>query len=313
MTRLSETVKLPVSSADAATAFRSLGLVEGDIVLVHSALRPFGEVQGGARTIAQALVEAVGSTGTVVAPAFTFAHEAEADPIIDPQADRSEMGAISEVIRTMPSARRSVAYRHSVSAVGAHADLITNTDPELSVFDLRSTFGRLLGLDAKIALLGLTYVSCTSFHFGEYLVQIPDRHVVERTVRLHHGDGSITEQLMRDYQPRPTDDGREYEHEHDFDRAGARLERAGMVQIGAIGNAVVRVFRMRDLIRLLLETYPLQPDIFYLDPAVGLTTLPDGTSVSTGDLLDGAGRLVETFWSCLDPSLMAGGARPSAD
>lgn len=296
--------QLPVTLDQATTALRRCGLAEGDIVLAHSALRPFGQVDGGAATIARALRDAVGGTGTVVAPAFTFRHEANDDPVIDPLRDPSEMGAISEVIRTTPGALRSTAYRHSVSALGPHAEAIARTDPELSVFDLRSTFGRLLALDAKIALLGLTYVSCTSFHFGEYLVQIPDRHVVDRHVRLRGADGTLSRVVLRDYQPKPTDDGREYEHEHDFDKAGARLERAGLVGVGAVGNAVVRVFAIRDLVHLLVDSYGLEPEIFYLDPVTGPTRLSDGVAVSTGDLQDGAGRLVETYWSCLDPTLM---------
>jgi aminoglycoside 3-N-acetyltransferase len=295
---------LPVTRVDATRVLRECGVAEGDTILVHSALRPFGEVDGGASAIAAALLDSVGATGTVVAPAFTFRHEATDDPLIDPATDPSEMGAISEALRQHPGALRSTAYRHSVSAIGAHAATITDTDPALSVFDMLSTFGRLLALDARVVLLGLTYVSCTSFHFGEYLVQIPDRHTVDRVVRLRRADGEVVRTTMRDYQPRPTDDGREYEHEHDFDRGGLLLEQAGLVGIGAIGNAVVRVFRLRDLIHLLLDRYGLTPDIFYCDPAAGLTTLPDGVAVSTGDLLDGAGRLVETFWSVLDPARM---------
>lgn len=295
---------LPVTGSQAVAELRRCGIGDGDVLLTHSALRPFGDVPGGATTIAAALREAVGPTGTVVAPAFTFRHEVVETPVIDPANDYSEMGAISEAIRVTPGALRSTAYRHSFSAIGGQAATITGTDPGLSVFDLRSTFGRLLALNAKIVLLGLTYVSCTSFHFGEYLVQIPDRHLVERPVRLRREDGGLTPAVLLDYQPRPTDDGREYEHEHDFDRAGALLERSGQVRVGAIGNAVIRVFAMRDLIHLLLDRYPLEPDIFYLDPRVGATLLADGVSVFTGDLRDGAGRLVETNWSCLDPALM---------
>ncbi len=295
---------LPVTVSQAVAELRRCGVGDGSVIVVHSALRPFGEVEGGAAAIAAALREAVGPTGTVAAPAFTFRHEVAESPVIDPANDHSEMGAISEAIRVSPGALRSTAYRHSFSAAGPQAAIITHTDPALSVFDLRSTFGRLLALDARIVLLGLSYVSCTSFHFGEYLVQIPDRHVVERPVRLRSEDGALTRAVLLDYQPRPTDDGREYEHEHDFDRAGALLEQAGQVQVGAIGNAVIRVFAMRDLVHLLLDRYGLEPDIFYLDPRVGPTRLADGVSVFTGDLRDGAGRLVETNWSCLDPALI---------
>lgn len=294
----------PVTRETAVDALRECGIADGDVILVHSALRPFGDVDGGATTIAHSLRDAVGPAGTVVAPAFTFRHEVDADPVIDPLGDRSEMGAISEAIRGMPGALRSTAYRHSFAAAGARAAQVVDTDPALPVFDMLSTFGRLLALDTKIVLLGLTYTSCTSFHFGEYLVQIPDRHVVARAVRIRGADGTLTRATLADYQPRPTDDGREYEHEHDFSRAGLLLERGGAVRVGVIGNAIVRVFAMRDLVHLLLDRYGLEPDIFYVDPKTGVTELPDGVSVSTGDLRDGAGRLVETFWSCVDPTRM---------
>lgn len=283
---------------------RRVGIERGSRVLVHSAMRPFGRVDGGAATVARALSAAVGEAGTLIAPAFTFRHEVAENPVIDPARDGSEMGAISEAIRLLPGARRSTAYRHSFSAVGPDAQLVTEVDPALAVFDMASSFGRMLALDTTILMLGLTYVSCTSLHFGEFLVQIPDRHTVQRRVRVRDSDGRVHERVLVDYQPRPTDDGREYEHEHDFDGIGARLERAGHVRISRIGNAVVRAFAMRDLIHFILDSYGLEPDIFYLDPAAGRTELPDGESVSTGELLDGAGRLVETYWSCVSEAAM---------
>lgn len=83
------------------------------------------------------------------------------------------------------------------------------------------------------------------------------------------------------------------------------LEEASLVTIGAIGNAVIRTFKMRDLIHFIIDNYPLHQDLFFQDESSEEPTrLDSGVSVSTGDLLDGAGRLVETFWSCIDPGLM---------
>ena len=114
-------------------------------------MTPIGFVEGGAETVARALLEAVGEEGTLVAPAFCFAHEIEEIPVIDPASDRSEMGKISEAIRTLPGARRSTAYRHSLSAVGKHAELITSVDPYYSVFDIDSSFPFLIRQRCRIA------------------------------------------------------------------------------------------------------------------------------------------------------------------
>jgi aminoglycoside 3-N-acetyltransferase len=295
----------PVNKSQALKGFLQSGIKPGETVLIHSALRPFGFVEGGARTIADALLEVVGPDGTVVAPAFTFIHETEECPVIDPMNDKSEMGAISEAIRKLPGALRSAAYRHSFSAIGPNAAAITEVDPALSVFDMRSSFGKMLALDTRIVMAGLTYVSCTSHHFGEYIVKVPCRHTVERKVRLRRTDGTLEEMVMMDYQPKPNSTGSYYEHPHDFDKIGKMLEEASLVTIGAIGNAVIRTFKMRDLIHFIIDSYPLHQDLFFQDEgSEEPTRLYFGVSVSTGDLLDGAGRLVETFWSCIDPGLM---------
>ncbi len=279
--------------------FRKAGVQAGDTVLIHSALRPFGRVEGGAAAVARALYSALGeANGTLVAPAFCFAHEIKDNPIIDPENDASEMGAISEAVRRMEGALRSLAYRHSFSALGRHAHTVTGVDPFLPVFDLRSTFGKLLALDAKVILAGVTYINSTTHHFGEYLLQVPERHTLVRRVRLRRPDGSLQQMEMTDYQPRPTQSGDYYEVPHDFNKLGLWLEQAGKVRISAIGNAVIRTFKMRDLVDLILWSYPLDQRIFFEDAAP--VVLPDG-AIAQRDYIDGAGRDDTAVLSCLKP------------
>ena len=291
-------MNLNVTFENVLDGFRAAGIAPADTVLLQSALRPFGYVEGGGDTVARALCEAVGAEGTVVAPAFCFAHEIEENPVIDPANDPSEMGAISEAVRRLPGARRSAAYRHSFSAVGKNAACVTQVDHALPVFDMRSSFGRMLALNAKVVLAGVTYVNSTSHHFGEYLLQVPDRHTVEQRVRLKRPDGLLEQTVMTDYQPKPTETGEYYAYPHDFNKLGLWLEQAGKVQISVIGNAVIRVFRMRDLIDMILYRYPLDPKIFCQDAAPVI--LPFGRE-ATRDYVDGAGRPDTAVWACADP------------
>src|ERR1700722_686043 len=129
---------------------RQTGLKAGDVVLVHSAMRTMGRVENGAGAVVEALLETVGPSGTVVAPTFTFKHEVESDPVIDPVKDPSEMGAISEAVRRHPDASRSSAFRHSFAAVGRRSRVITEVDPRVSPFDLRSSFGVMLALNTQV-------------------------------------------------------------------------------------------------------------------------------------------------------------------
>ena len=86
-----------VTYEDALKGFRAVGVEPGDTVLLQSAMRPFGFVEGAGKAIGEALYEALGKdAGTLVAPALCFIHEVQDHPVIDPVNDKSEMGAISE-------------------------------------------------------------------------------------------------------------------------------------------------------------------------------------------------------------------------
>lgn len=273
------------------------------MALVHSAMRTFGSIEGGANTVVAAFLEVLGSTGTLVAPAFTFAHEAAQDPVIDPRHDRSEMGVISEAIRLHPSALRSRAFRHSFSAIGRGAKAITGVDPSLSPFDLRSAFGVMLEWNTRVVLCGVTYTSSTSHHFAEWVCEVPYRHIVPKTVKPRRTDGSVLSQPMTDYQPEPSGTGSYYGSRHpDFNRLGSMLEKGGKVGVTGIGNAVVRRFAMRDLLDLARVEDAKDFNIFRTEEgkAGHFTPLNFGKIVLSNERPDGAGRPNRYQWSVVD-------------
>jgi aminoglycoside 3-N-acetyltransferase len=304
----------PLTADELAEGFVAAGLRAGDVALVHSALRTFGAVEGGAPTVVDALLLVLGPTGTLVAPTFTFAHEAEAEPIIDQASDRSEMGAITEAVRRHPLALRSTAFRHSFAAIGPRAEVIARVDERLAPFDLRSSFGVMLALDTQVALLGVTYASSTSHHFAEWVCEVPYRHTVVRHVRVRRPDGRLVRRRMVDYQPRPSSDGTYYgSRGADFNRLGRLLEERGRVGIAAVGNAIVRRFAMRDLVDLARREAALDANVFRTaegDPT-HVTALADGQFARSEVVVDGAGRPGRHLWSVVDPGRIFG-ATPRA-
>lgn len=290
--------------------FRAIGLRPGRVVLVHSALRTLGPVEGGAQAVVAALLDALGPRGTLVAPTFTFRHEAEPPPaLIDPANDRSEMGAISEAVRRHPDARRSIAFRHSFASIGRRADLLASVDHRLSPFDPRSTFGVLTALDAHILLIGVTYAASTAHHFAEWLAAVPYRVTVTRQVRLRpRGDapGDI-ETTMDDDQPiRGPDGGYADGRRADFNRIGRMLEEQGSVQVGAIGNAIVRRFAIRDLLTLAGTDLDRDPEALRAPHDAPATHLPDGHLVLGPPRADGASRPQRDLWNVVDPTAVVG-------
>lgn len=292
-----------LSQADIVQGLYRVGLTAGDVLLVHSAMRTLGHIQGGANTVVNALLKVLGPTGTLVVPTFTFVHEIEEDPIIDPQNDPSEMGIITESARTHPDALRSIAYRHSFAAIGRRAGVITEVNPALPVFDLRSAFGVMLALNTQILFLGVTYDCSTSHHFAEFVCDVPYRHTIPLNVRVRCPDGSVVRQQMTDYQPKPSKEGTYYGTRHpDFNRLGRMLEERHLVGTTAIGNAAVRRLAMRDLVDLAQLEAAKDYNIFRTDEGKMdySTPLDFGKSVLSPEMRSGAGRPVRYQWCVMD-------------
>ena len=59
---------------------QDIGLRPGMSVEVHSSLSSFGQVEGGAETVIEALMECVGSEGSIFMPALRLSPELELTP-----------------------------------------------------------------------------------------------------------------------------------------------------------------------------------------------------------------------------------------
>lgn len=263
-----------VSREQIVHELHNLGLNAGQIVFVHSSLSSLGHVADGADTVVNAFLDVLGATGTLVVPTFTFAHGRADDPIFDPHQDRSEMGAITEAVRTRPGARRSCHLLHSVAALGAQAETITAVHGP-SAWAADGPFWQLYELDARIVLLGVPYLRCTWFHVIEQLLQVRYRAWSEKRAWLRNADGQIEPLPTWMYRGNADFVG------NDFNKLGAQLEAAGHVQGGAVGNAVTRCFAVRDALALGVARYRQDPLLF-------VKTTPDyhplGAGMVAGEL-----------------------------
>lgn len=246
-----------VTRDDLITDLRDLGVEDGMVVLAHTSLSRLGNVVGGEQAVIEALLTAVGRSGTVVMPAQSWqlcdpAYLAEsADPpqemwqtirdhlpAYDPAVTPTRtMGAVAELFRTIPGALRSGHPHRSFAAVGARAGEI------VAVHDLdcpngeRSPLRTLYDLGAWTLLLGVGHDKSTILHLAE------------------HRSGTLHETVCNGA-PLLIDGVRqwvEYDEivvqDHDFDEVAAAFAHdIGLQRTGRVGQAVAQLVPQRDLV-----------------------------------------------------------------
>jgi aminoglycoside 3-N-acetyltransferase len=246
---------VPYTAASLGADLRALGLSAGDTVLVHSSARSLGFVAGGAQAVVQALLDVLGTDGTLVVPAHTPDNSDPAGwsnppvpeawwPAIREQApgfDRARtpsrwIGVIAETVRTWPGAVRSDHPQVSFAALGQRAAEVTDGHQLDDALGERSPLGAIYRLDGKVLLLGCDHDSNTSLHLAEWRQQSPPRGVIGASVRRPDGTSewiSWTDVL---------------ENGDDFEWIGAAFETAVGLSAGQVGGAAARLMRQRALV-----------------------------------------------------------------
>jgi aminoglycoside 3-N-acetyltransferase len=150
---------------------RHLGLDAGDLVIVHSSLSSLGRVDGGADTVIDALLEAIGAAGTLLMPSFQAGGEHDIvrrGCIFDLRQSPSQVGIIPETFRQRPGVTRSINPTHCTAGIGPKAGEILAGHQYCTVSVGReSPYDKLARAGGKILLLGATHSSNTSLHLVE--------------------------------------------------------------------------------------------------------------------------------------------------
>ena len=240
-----------VTKQDIVDGLIEVGLKAGDLVIVHSSLRSFGEVDGGAKTVVDALLEAIGPRGTLAVPTFNF------EPgVFDPATTPSIVGKITEVVRARPDAVRSKHPTHSVTAIGPLAEAITEGHEKVNAFGRGSALYNALQVGAKILQLGVTHTSNSTIHVAEEIAKVPylDR---QRNVGILLPNGKVVHKWIR----RPG-------CSKGFDAVDEPLDELDAVSEVMIGECRARLMSARTLVDVAVE-------MLKFDPTALLCSRPD--------------------------------------
>ncbi|WP_239124028.1 aminoglycoside N(3)-acetyltransferase [Rhizocola hellebori] len=239
---------------------RSVGVEPGQTLLLHASLRSLGYVCGGPVAVVQALLDALGDSGTLVVPTQTADNRdpssmtspaipqswwpaiREHMPAFDPAVTPSRnMGVIAETVRTWPSAVRSAHPQTSFAAIGYHAvDLMARHDLDSELGEA-SPLKSLEEAGASVLLLGVSYDKCTAFHLAEY--RLPSLNRKEKSCAVLGAQGRQWVSYL----------GVDLDATS-FDTLGMEFERkAGPISVGKVGAATARLFPIGDAVAFALD------------------------------------------------------------
>ena len=211
---------------------QALGIKLGRPVVTHSSLRSVGLVDGGANTVIAALFAAVGSEGSLLFPNLNIPHPftREPPPRFDLRRDpvRQAIGALPQVFKEFHARAFSRHTTHSMMGSGRHcASLFAGHEEAGLPCGPGTPWWRLAGERGLILLLGVTQQCNTSIHGPEEVLTSYQlgSEPVEGTIIDEGVEISISSRLHL------------WGNSSDFNRINSRLEKAGGLRRGRIGNA----------------------------------------------------------------------------
>ncbi len=220
---------------------RRLGLHPGDGVMVHSSLKSFGRVAGGAGTIIAALMEVLTPAGTLMMPSFNHGRAfAEGGPgFFDPLSTPTTNGVIPENFWRMPGVYRSLHPTHSFAAWGRNARRYTELHHRTLTCGPGSPLGT-LGREGGFGLLiGVGYSANTYHHVVEQSTGAPclGRRTEALSIRLP--GGRMVEARSWTWRERscPITDATRY---------APLMQQRGMQRETVVGASRLICFRLRD-------------------------------------------------------------------
>jgi len=185
---------LPIVTRSRLTSdLRALGLSSGDTVMMHVSVKAVGWIVGGPDMIIQALLDLLGSQGTLMMYVKCEEPLDEVEdwpedwqqvyldecPAFDPERTRAfrAWSILAEYLRTWPGACRSANPEASMAAVGMLAKWITTDHPLQYGYGAGSPLAKLCEVRGKVLLLGPLLDSLTILHYAEHMADIPGKNI----------------------------------------------------------------------------------------------------------------------------------------
>jgi aminoglycoside 3-N-acetyltransferase len=156
-------------------AIRSLGVMPGDAVMLHSAFEPHHGFRGTVHALIDVFVEAVGPSGHLLMVSLPYRSSSlaylQSGRRFDVRRTPSMMGMVSEMFRRRPGVLRSLHPTHPVLVAGPQAERFVAAHPLCRYPCGPGTpFDELARADGKVLFFNAAFDTITFFHWLEHMV-----------------------------------------------------------------------------------------------------------------------------------------------
>jgi len=242
---------------DIVRDLKKAGINAGESLLVHSSLSKIGYVEGGAKTVVEALLEVVGESGNLLMPTSPNnglqLEYIETLDVFDVAKDKSKLGSISEYFRCLQHSIRSAHPTEPVSCIGPDAVYFTGDHfGSLTPYTAESPFYRVSEKEGKILYLGVTLDNAgTNLHTMEDAVKefkYPIYYPELFEVNVRFPDGVIRKMKTKVHNP-------EQSALRKCDELISLFQAKGILEEVKIGEARALVVDAKRMLSCMIEEY----------------------------------------------------------
>jgi aminoglycoside 3-N-acetyltransferase len=247
-------------------SLRSLGVAEGDTVLVHSSFHYSNGFVGSPGKVIEVLLESVGSGGNLMMLSLPYTSSSfdylRALDCFDVRKAVSRMGLLSEMFRGRKDVRRSLSPTHPMLACGPKAEWILSGHENCPYpCGAGTPFEKLAELEGKVVFFDAPFTSLTFFHYIEdmyrdllpYSLYHPEAFEVPVTDEAGH---RITA-FVYVFSPAIIKRRRPYEFE-------AELRREQLIKTAKIGNTTLECIEVKPLLEF-VDRMVKRGNLFFYD------------------------------------------------
>jgi len=254
-----------VRQKDIRLALESLGIRRGHAIVVHSSLKSFGRVEGGAGAVVEALLETVGPQGLVTMPVYSSSTDANGDLQRKPAQDAPiSTGIISATFGRNPQAvfAPHPLYAYAFYGKGA-SELARKCERLLVPYGPDQPLTCLFPRNSFIVQLGVDDFTNTSIHVAEELADPP--YLADKK--------SVSSITVDEFFQLPVQRRREILVKHrtgprrDFSLCTPLITAAGLRRTAIVGQANVSVTDFCGMCRLLTDALRHDPQLMIRRPA----------------------------------------------